>query len=143
MFARFAALGLLIAFPVQAQTNSAEAEESPVSSEQALLEQQAKDAVAVLKGEKPAEEVFAPAFLAQVSVEQLNAVTAQLEAQYGSLIGVESVEPSGPYQGVVKFDFEKAIGTGNIALEPTAPHKVAGFFVRSFESKDDKLSISV
>ena len=136
MLSRLAALGLLLATPVMAQAPAG----IETAQEQGLLESRADDAIAVMQGAKEAEDVFAASFLGMVSPEQLAAVNAQMTEQFGDIIGVESVTPVDAYSGSIVVRFEKALGTGSISIDATAPNKVNGLLLRSFDAIDDSLA---
>lgn len=101
------------------------------------LEARAQDALAVLQGNREAEEVFAPAFLQQVSPAQLQAITRQITNAYGAPLAVEEVTPTSAFAGTIAIRFEKAIGRGSIAIDPEAPHLVTGLLLQTFEAVDD------
>jgi len=137
MLTRIVAAILLLAAPVTVQ---AQGQPAAQESQQTLLEQRADQAAEVLNGERAAEEVFAPSFLAAVSRQQLVAIAAQKSAQYGALKGVAAIRPNDNYTGAVDFRFENAIGKGQIQLDPTAPNKIAGLQLLSFESLNDSIA---
>ena len=59
------------------------------------LARSAAEAVAVLKGERAAADVFDQHFLAEVPPAQLAALAAQLQAQNGAIASAEDVRPDG------------------------------------------------
>ncbi|GAA4038065.1 serine hydrolase [Parerythrobacter jejuensis] len=128
-----AALAFLLA-PVCVTAQEAK---PPTEAASDILKERAEDVAAVLRGEKQAEAVFAPAFLAAVPATQLSAIGEQLAAQFGAFVGVERVEASSRYQGTIYLRFEKAIGSGNLALLPDEPNMVGGLLLQSFEPIDD------
>lgn len=91
--------------------------------------------VAVLRGERPAEEVFAPSFLAVVPEAQLQAMMQQLTSQFGALHGLENVTGTGDGGGVIALRFEKAIARGPVQLD--AEGQVAGMRLNQFDPIDD------
>jgi beta-lactamase class A len=108
------------------------------STERERLEQRAQEIVAVLNGEKPPEEVFTDAFNAQVTEPQLRAMTQQMQAQMGKLVGVEGVEPTGePGAATLKLRFEQAIASGPMQLEAEEPYEVAGLRLVQFDPVTD------
>ena len=130
---RTIALGLaLAAAPIQLAAQESDAQEEAVASP---IEASATAVVAVLRGEKPAAEVFAPSFLAAVPEAQLQALTQQLSAQFGALQGLESVTPSGPSAATIAIRFEKAIARGPMQLD--AEGLVAGLVLNQFDPIDD------
>lgn len=127
------ALGLaLAATPAQLAAQTPAAQEESVPDR---LQGGAEAVVAVLRGERPAAEVFAPAFLAAVSEEQIKALTEQLAAQFGAVQGLESVTPSSPTAGTIAIRFEKTIARGPMQLD--ANGLVAGLRLNQFDPIDD------
>ena len=113
------------------------AQQSEAAAEDSALEQRAGDVAAWLAGDAEPEEIFEPSFLAAVPPAALATMNAQLESQFGAILGVEKVEPLGPHQARISLRFERAIGSGMMALSPTAPNRIAGLQLSSFEPIDD------
>ena len=130
------ALAMLTASPAVAQASTPNGAQQDAVA-QLTLEARGKDVVAVLKGERPASEVFAPAFLAQVSAAQLQQVMAQLTAVHGPLVALDKVTPTGPYTASIALRFEKATGRGVLSLASEAPHLVIGLQLQTFEVEND------
>lgn len=118
-----------LASPVLAQAE-APAEENKFDS-------RAADVVAVFKGEMEADQVFAGSFLASVPVAQLNQISQQLQAQFGPVVGVESVEPANANGARVTLRFEKALVSGPMTLEAAAPYLVDGLLLNDIKQIDD------
>ncbi len=127
MFDRIAAALLLLAMP-----GVSVAQEQRATEGQTLLETRLREAVAVLQASTPAEDVFAPAFLAAVPEAQLHAMNTQMAAQFGSLLGIESVEPVGPGIARIKLRFERAIASGGMQLEAGEPFRIIGLRLSEF-----------
>ena len=127
---------LLIAPAVQAQTTAATAA-AAAAGEETPLHKRAADALAVLQGKQPAEAVFAPSFLQQVSPAQLAEITRQLTTAHGVPTAVERVTPDGPASAAIAIRFERAVGHGVLAIEPQAPHRITGLLLQRFEAIDD------
>lgn len=131
---RTIAFGLALAAATAAQATA----QAPGAQEDAvpnMLETRAEGVVAVLQGETPASEVFAPAFLAAVPEAQIEALEEQLSAQFGALQGVERVEPTGPGSAILSLRFERAIARGPMQLD--ASGLVAGLLINQFDPIDD------
>ena len=126
---------LPISLALCAVATPATAQETEQSSAEntTMLQSRADDVVAWLEGETGASEIFAPSFLAQVPEPQLNAINAQLQAQYGAIQSLDSVTPNGAYNGQIVLRFEKALGSGLIAIDPQAPNQISTLLLRSFE----------
>lgn len=129
-------LAIILAVPGVAQDNDpADVLADPAAAER--LSARANDALSVLKGERPADEAFAPAFLSQVGPAQLQQVTAQLTAAHGALVAIEQVTPTGPFSANIALRFEKATGRGVLTLSPDAPHLITGLVLQSFDVAGD------
>ncbi len=131
-----AAALLFAACPVLAQ----EAMPTSAAAEQSVLETRTNEAVEVFHGKLAADQVFAPVFLTAVSEAQLQAMTQQMAGLYGALIGVDAIEPRDAYSAAVKFRFEKAIGNGEVVLDPAEPNKIVGLRIMSFDALDDDVA---
>lgn len=107
------------------------------SSVETKFESRAADIVAVIRGEKTAEEVYAPSFLAEVPAEQLAQINAQLTAQFGKAIGVETVEQANANGALITLRFENATVSGPMTLEAAAPYLVDGLLLRDIQQIDD------
>ena len=134
-----AAAALALAPPALAQTEDPALSILEEAVQEYSLDSRTADAVAVLKGEAPAEDVFAATFLSEVSAEQLAELTTQMEGQFGPLQGVESVTQTGEYSADIAIRFEKAIGHGKIQLAPDGDHRVVGLFISSFDRIGDSV----
>lgn len=97
---------------------------------EAQLRQRAADIVAVIAGQKPYAEVFAESFVMTVPEVQFAMISRQLVAQVGPVVGLEAVEP-GPSAGAARIAirFERAIVSGPLQLEGSAPWRVAGLLL--------------
>src|SRR3546814_16421052 len=61
-------------------------------------------------------DYFAPAFQHAVPEAQFKTITANLVAQYGQPVAVESASSTDGRQGTVKLRFEKGVGTIALAV---------------------------
>ncbi|AKH41565.1 hypothetical protein FHS61_002053 [Altererythrobacter atlanticus] len=103
-----------------------------------ILDQRAEDIVAALNHEQDPADVFGLNFLSQVPPEQLDMLLGQLTSQFGTLLGVEFVEPIGSTGGArIALRFERAIGKGLFQLEPSGERKIAGFRLTEFQPVED------
>ncbi|RPF70302.1 serine hydrolase [Aurantiacibacter spongiae] len=118
-----------LAFPViaNAQTDAA----------MPRLDTRAADIVAVMRGEKAMEEVFSDSFNAQISADQMQAITAQLEAQFGGLEGVDAVEPMSETLASIRIRMERGIASGGFRIAPDQDYKVTEFRLTDTEPLDD------
>lgn len=95
---------------------------------------------AMLAGELAYDAFFAPSFLAAVPEEQLKALSDQLIAEHGSPLRVLSVTRQGPSSATVRIEYQRAIATADISVEPASPNKVVGLLIKGFEVKGDSLA---
>lgn len=110
---------------------------SGVSANAQDVEQRAEDIVDVMQGEAAYDEVFDESFVNAVPQDQFSALTAQWVGQYGSVIGVESVEETSPTGGRIAIRFETGIASGVFNLAADAPYRVVGFLVNNVRPADD------
>ena len=133
----FGTVGIL-ASPAFAQTESvAEADK---------FDARAADVVELFGPDGDPAQVFTDSFLAQVSAEQFAAISAQLTAQLGDIVGVETVEQTGPNAAKITLRFEKALAGGPMTLEGEAPYKISGLLLNDIQPIDagaDSLSADI
>ena len=124
------ALGLLCA-PLLSISGPAEAQTQTDVSEQ--LEARVSDVLRLLQGEEIETEVFDENFRNAVPPAQFRTLTAQVRAQQGEPLAVESIAPQSANSAILRIRFEKAIGTLSVALEASPPHRISGLLLTSFE----------
>lgn len=132
----------LLTFSLAATPNPATAQTEVIISEQ--LSARADDVLRLLQGEEIEDEVFDENFHNAVPPAQFRALTGQVKAAQGPALEIMSVSPRNANSGILKIRFEKSIGTVNIDLETTEPHRISGLLLTGFEaagvSLDDVLS---
>ena len=104
------------------------------------LDTRSTQLVDVLNGTVPLEDYFTASFLTAVPPAQINAISASLLAQYGKAVQIRSIDRKGPNSAILKVDFERAVGTVEITVEPSAPNKVAGLLATGFVVKGDDIA---
>lgn len=104
------------------------------------LDTRSHQLVEMLNGEVPLENYFTASFLTAVPPAQINAISATLLAQYGRAVQVLSIDRKSPNSATLTVDFERAIGTVEITVEPAAPNKVAGLLATGFVVKGDDIA---
>lgn len=105
----------------------------------AALSAAAAQVIDFFEGSATAEEVFAPAMLAQVPAAQLGAVRDQLRAQFGEARSVERIDAASPWAGTAHYRFARARVEMRIAVAPEPPHLITGLFVTDSAVLDDSL----
>ena len=80
---------------------------------------------------------FAPAFLAQVPIAQVEAIAAQLTAQNGAVIGIAKLTPHDATEADLVVDYERATVHVQFAVEPEASIRVIGLFITGVTRKGD------
>lgn len=138
MFRQMAAALLVLAAHVSihapAAGQAAEAQAAPAFT------QRAEDLVAFFRGEADPEALFSADFLAQVPVEQLNAVTEQLRAQHGEAVRIAGIQPRSAHAGTVLLETERAVLRMNMTVDPEQPHRIVGLLVTGAEARNDDLA---
>lgn len=139
---KFRSFALLLAVPFSTLTVPASGAE-PVSTAQATIASpfdiRTGQLVAVLNGEMAVEEYFTPSFLTAVSPAQFKAISDSFTAQYGKALAIAAIQRNGPNSATLQVEYEKAIATIDLTIEPSAPHKVAGILAKGFARKDDSI----
>jgi hypothetical protein len=103
------------------------------------LDRRADQLIALLNGNVPLEDYFTASFLTAVPPAQVKAISASLLAQYGRALRVMKIDRRGPNSAVLTVEFERALGTIEITVEPSAPNKVAGLLATGFVVKGDDI----
>ncbi len=104
------------------------------------LDLRAEQLIAVLNENMPLEDYFTASFLTAVPPAQMKAITASLSAQYGKAIRVTGIERKGPNSATLTVEYDRAIATIDITVEPSAPNKVAGLLATGFVVKGDDIT---
>ncbi len=103
------------------------------------LDMRSHQLVAVLNSSVPLEDYFTASFLTAVPPAQINAISASLFAQYGKAIQVLTIDRKSPNSATLTVEFERALGTIEITVEPAAPNKVTGLLTTGFVLKGDNI----
>jgi Beta-lactamase enzyme family len=104
------------------------------------LDMRSNQLIALLNAAVPLEDYFTASFLTAVPPAQINAISASLLAQYGKAIQILTIDRKGPNSATLTVEFERAIGTVEITVEPAAPNKVAGLLATGFAVKGDDIA---
>lgn len=104
------------------------------------LEMRSGQLVEMLNGTLPLADYFTASFLTSIPPAQVNAISASLLAQYGKALRVLAIDRKGPNSATLTVEFERALGTVEITVEPSTPHKVAGFLATGFGVKGDDIA---
>ncbi|MGE5723180.1 MAG: serine hydrolase [Sphingomonadales bacterium] len=126
--ARWLLLLALFAAPAQAEAPSP------------ALTTRANDLVTLFNATAKAEEMFAPAFLAQVPVAQVQQISSQLVSQFGPARQVTRIDAKNATSGTVFVDFERAAVRLELALEGAPPNRIIGLLVTATDVKGDTLA---
>jgi beta-lactamase class A len=144
----FAAPLLALASTLALTPSLAYAQDTPLNAVQSApdveadpaLKERAEEVIRLFKGEVAAQDIFSPTFLKAVPADQLRGLTTTLTAQFGPVIGLERLTPKAQFGGEIAIRFERAIGTGGIAVDPEEPHKIGGLLLQKFEPIDDSIA---
>ncbi len=124
----------LAAFP---SALAAETPPKPASMQATPLEQRIEQLPSVLAGTMEYGDYFSPSFLNAVPAVQLKTVSDQFNAVHGKPLTVTEVQLTGPNTATIKIEYEKAIATADISVEPALPNRVVGLLVKGFETRGD------
>jgi len=108
-------------------------------AQESRVEQRAQDILSVMRGELAYDAVFSQSFRDQVAEAQFQGITGQLEAQFGPLIGLESINALSATAAEVQIRFERGLASGNVNLEDAAPNYVNGFLLTGVEPINDSV----
>ena len=103
------------------------------------LDRRADQLVAVLNGNVLLKDYFTASFLTAVPPAQVKAISASLLAQHGKALRVLKIDRRGSNSAVLTVEFERALGTIEITVEPSPPNKVAGLLATGFVVKGDDI----
>ncbi|QDZ06466.1 serine hydrolase [Sphingomonas panacisoli] len=139
MIRRLIGLLLLAATPAVAQTTpptppaivTASADPATLSRVDGLL--------GLIGGTLTFDNYFSPSFAAAIPKAKWDALVAQLSAQLGKPVAVASFVAANPWSGTARIKFERGIANIQLAVEPTAPHRVNALLFASFELADDSV----
>lgn len=101
------------------------------------LEQRTAQVVGLINGTLDPQEAAADSFLQAIPPEQLRAFGAQLTAQFGQALAVESIEPVGATRAAITIRMERALASGGIAIQAQPPGKITELLLQSFTPIDD------
>ncbi|HEY1605675.1 MAG TPA: serine hydrolase [Allosphingosinicella sp.] len=101
------------------------------------LAARAGDLVGLLNGTTPPEQLFSPAFFAQVPATQVAAIMANLRAQYGRALKVDHVDSGSANSGVVSVRLEHATLRLTVSIEPQPPGRIVGLLVSGVDIDND------
>lgn len=120
--------------PTAAQAPPAPAQTAAPS---AALTARINGLLAVIKGEGDYDGYFHPAFRAQVTKAQFDAIARQLTDQLGAPTGVASVTASSPNEAVIQFGYERGIVTMRFGVEAAAPNRVNNLLITGTTPRND------
>lgn len=100
------------------------------------LRQRVDTLAAAVAGGVAYAEYFAPNFRADVSEAAFRQLCAQLQGGYGKPTGIESLTPRTAHIADFQLGFERGIATGQIVVDPAAPHQVTGLLITRTEPRE-------
>ncbi|MDE1466706.1 serine hydrolase [Aurantiacibacter sp. D1-12] len=121
---------------VPATAIAQDAQEEATSASEPVVER-IDDLIPAMRGDLPYADVFADVFRSSVPEAQFLTIFGQLEGQFGSYLGVDSVEALSPTAARVRFRFERALVGGNVSVQEAEPHAVTGFLLNDIQPVDD------
>lgn len=118
---------------------SASAQLTPETAKagETAFDMRAAQLVDLLTGKIAYAEYFTLSFQQAVPEAQFKAITANLIAQYGQPMAVESASSTDGRQGMVKLRFEKGVGTIALAVGAEADRRVEGLRIQNVVMADD------
>lgn len=98
----------------------------PAAAQEAALRSRAEQVAALLRGESEPEQLFSPAFLAQVPAAQVRAIPQRFSAQYGAVRGLSGLDVQAPQAATIRIGYERANAHFRLTIEPQPPHRISG-----------------
>lgn len=135
-------MALLLALPLCALTIPASGAEPATAAHATIaspLDLRTGQLVAILNDQMAVDEYFTPSFLLAVPPAQFKAISESFTAQYGKAIAIAAIQRHTPNSATLQVEYEKAIATIDLTVEPSAPHKVAGLLAKGFALKGDSI----
>ncbi|MDB5678685.1 serine hydrolase [Sphingomonas bacterium] len=97
----------------------------------------AGELVGLIAGAGDFDAYFSPAFHAALPRDKWDAVVAQVTAQMGKPIAVESIVAISAWAATVRLRFERGIVTVQLAVDPAPPHAAIGLLFTGTEIAGD------
>ena len=97
----------------------------------------ARELIGIIAGTGDFDGYFSPAFHAAFSRDKWAAVVAQVKAQMGKPVAVDSVVATSTWAGIVRLRFERGIVSVQLSVDAAAPHVVTGLFFTGAEVAGD------
>ncbi len=102
-----------------------------------MLPSRAADIVAVMRGDRPAAEVFSAGFLAAIPPDKLAAIVTSMVAQFGAVTGADEVTPSSGNAARFVIRFERGKGMAQFSIDASEPGKVTSLLITQAAPLDD------
>lgn len=136
---RFLSMILLAAAAAAQIPGAALAQPAPAAAKtgETAFDMRAAQLVDLLTGKIAYADYFAPSFQQAVPEAQFKAITANLVAQYGRPVAIESASSADGRRGTVKLRFEKAVGTVALSVAAGPGQRVDGLRVQNFVMAND------
>jgi beta-lactamase class A len=109
---------------------------TPVQAAPALTVR-ANEIVALLNGGGDYAATFSSTFRDAVPKDKFDAIAAQLKSQAGSATGVHSISATSPWQATIIVDYQHALVTMLLVVDPAEPHQVTGLRITGAEPRND------
>ena len=113
---------------------------APAQDPNAQLRSRAGQVVALLRGEGDPAAIFSPAFLAQVTPQQIRTISQQLTGQYGPARILSGLDAASPQAGVMHVEFERATVHMRLVLDPQPPGLIGGLLVTGADMRGDSMA---
>lgn len=137
-----APLILISAAPVYAQTtpNQVNPNQNGANQTSAQFNNRAQQLIGLFDKQIAYDAYFSANFLQAVPTAQLDQIINSVSLQYGRPVKILSINANSRNAGIVKLQFEKALATIEMVVNPAAPYKVSGLLLQGFEVIGDDFS---
>jgi len=120
-----------------AQAQSSEADSATQTATQTPIERRANDVLAILNGDEGAQDMFAPEFLAQIPIEQIEQISAQFTDQFGPALEVVDLSAPTGLASRVTIRMERGVGNVVVSIEDGGEHRINGLRLLEFTPTGD------
>lgn len=103
------------------------------------FEARARELVALLGGKGDYAALFTPAFVQQIPKAQFDAISAQLLAANGPVVGIERYRMASPFRGQIELRLRDALVAMQMAVDPAPPHQIAGLLIQGAIASEKSL----
>ncbi|MBN8815447.1 MAG: serine hydrolase [Sphingomonas sp.] len=130
---------LLAATPATAQTPPPPPSTPATTAADPAIIARAGELPSLIAGTTAFDSFFAPSFQAAIPKQKWDTLIVQLTGQLGKPLALESFTAANALSGTARVKFERGVANIQLAIEPTAPHRVSALLFAGFEIAGDSV----